>query len=124
MYPLISVWSILPGKEIMAAAALDELAAAVELTEPHTLAYLVHRPDLSQASLPTPPACQVVFYEIYQNREAFIAHINGIAFQAFLKKAPELFLYNGKKTEPYSSLEIFSLKAGFIRSDVLPPKDI
>jgi quinol monooxygenase YgiN len=114
MYPLISIWTILPGNEEKVFAALEELAANVEKTQPGTLAYLVHAPDTTQPSLPTPCAQEVVFFEIYKDREAFDKHVASKAFTDFVKVYGPLFL-SAPKFGPYRTVEFLTRKAGFIR---------
>jgi len=117
MYPLISKWTILPGKEEEAIHALKKLATQVEEGEPDTHAYLVHTPDFSQANLPTPPAGEVVFFEIYKNQKAFEAHVNGPVFTGFVKQHGDLFL--SSNGQPYVTVEMFHHQAGFIRTNAM-----
>lgn len=118
MFPLISTWTILPGNEEKVFAALKQLAATVEQTQPGTLAYLVHKPDTTQPSLPAPYAGQIVFFEIYKDKEAFDNHVASKAFTAFVNNCGSLFLC-GSEGAPYTSVEFLTLKAGFIRPEVL-----
>nr|WP_294934759.1 antibiotic biosynthesis monooxygenase [uncultured Flavobacterium sp.] len=117
MYPLISKWTILPDKESEALEALKALALKVKADEPDTLVYLMHTPDFSEISLPTPPAGEVVFYEIYKNKEAFTAHVSGLTFTDFVKNYGHLFLSN--YGQPYVTLELLYLQEGFIRQGIL-----
>jgi quinol monooxygenase YgiN len=113
MYPLISIWTILPGKEAEAIAALKAAALKVQAEEPDTLAYLVHTPDFTQPNLPTPPAGQVVFFEIYKDHDAFLYHLNGPTFTGFVKQYGNLFL--NSNGSPYVTVEMMTLQGGFIR---------
>jgi uncharacterized protein len=122
MFSLISIWTIKRGKERAAVAALQRLAKEVQKHEKKTLTYLVHVPDMSQESLPTPSPLQVVFFEIYQDSAAFLAHLNGPIFNAFVNRHKGLFLCttvkskNGKKiTRPYVTAEFLKRIAGFVR---------
>lgn len=126
MYPLISTWTIKEGSERQAVAALKRLAKQVNEQEPDTLVYLVHVPDMRQPSLPTPPALQVVFFEIYRSKAAFDSHVNGPVFQGFLAKHVGLFLSTkvkcpdgGEVTQPYTTVEFMRREAGFIRPEAL-----
>lgn len=113
MYSLISKWTILPGQQEVAICALHELAHQVKLSEPDTWAYVVHTPDFAHASLPTPAAGEVVFFEIYKNEAAFTAHVNGPNFVQFVQKHGHLFLSDNGR--PYVSLEIMKRQAGYVR---------
>src|SRR6267154_915971 len=92
MYPLISKWTILPGKETVAIAALKILALKVRDGEPDTHVYLVHVPDFTQPNLPTPAQGEVIFFEIYKDEAAFQAHLHGKVFTTFVKDHGDLFL--------------------------------
>jgi len=120
MYPLISKWTILPGKKKEALAALKVLAVQVQKNEPDTLLYTVHTPDFTQPNLPTPADGEVIFFEIYKNEAAFKAHVKGPVFTAFVKKYGKLFLNNNN--QPYVTLEIMKHQAGFIRQSIIETK--
>jgi quinol monooxygenase YgiN len=129
MFPLISVWTIRPGNEKAAIAVLKRVAAQVQAQEKDTLAYLIHVPDMSQPSLPTPSRFEVVFFEIYRNKAAFEKHVTGTVFQNFVKRHKRLFLCmqvtspDGKKIDwPYSTVEFLTRQAGFIRPEVIAAK--
>ena len=113
MYSLMSKWTILPGKHEAAVHALRELAGQVQLSEPDTWAYTVHTPDFAQASLPTPAAGEVIFFEIYKDEAAFTAHVNGATFVQFVNQHGHLFLSDNAR--PYVSVEIMTRQAGFVR---------
>ena len=126
MYPLISLWTINQGSEAQAVAALKNLARQVYEQEPDTLVYLPHTPDMSQPSLPTPPSGQVVFFEIYKDRAAFEAHVNGPVFKGFVEEYGKLFLSTtvqcaggGSSTNPYTTVEFLRHVGGFIRREAL-----
>ncbi|WP_394772781.1 putative quinol monooxygenase [Flavobacterium sp.] len=115
MYTLISKWTILSGKEKEAIELLKNLAVKVKENEPDTWTYLVHTPDFSEINLPTPAIGEVVFFEIYKNKEAFTAHVEGHVFLDFVQQHGNLFLNNYGK--PYVTLEILTNQAGFIRTE-------
>jgi quinol monooxygenase YgiN len=117
MYSLIAKWTILPGNEDNAIAALKKLAEQVQQQEPGTLIYTIFTPDFKEKSLPTPPAGEVTFIEIYENNDAFMAHINGIAYQDFLTNYGQLFLndFGGK---PFVTFGVIEKQAGFFRDTV------
>lgn len=117
MYSLISKWTILQGKEIEAIHILKKLAKQVQEKESDTLVYLVHTPDLEQTNLPTPPAGEVIFFEIYKDQTAFNAHVNGPVFSNFVKEYSHFFLCNLGK--PYVTLELLKHQAGFIRDNII-----
>ncbi|HYJ03884.1 MAG TPA: antibiotic biosynthesis monooxygenase [Chthoniobacterales bacterium] len=126
MFPLISVWTVRQGHEKAAIAVLKRVAAQVQAEEKDTLAYLIHVPDMSQPSLPTPSRFEVVFFEIYRNKAAFEKHVTGPVFQNFVKRHKRLFLCmqvagpDGKKIDwPYSTVEFLTRQAGFIRPEAI-----
>ena len=126
MYSLISIWTIKEGSEQQAVAALKRLAKQVQEQEQDTLVYLVHTPDMSQASMPTPSNLQVLFFEIYKNKAAFLAHVNGPIFQGFVAKHTNLFLSTEMKcaggdtvSQPFMLVEFLRREAGFIRPEAL-----
>lgn len=119
MYPLISLWTILSGHEAQAIHALKNLAIAVEKSQPETLAYLVHTPDFEQPNLPTPPQGQVVFFEVYKDKAAFLQHVNGAVFKNFVKEFQNLFL--ASNGSPYTTIEVLTHQAGYIRPGLFKP---
>ena len=123
MYSLVAKWTIQQGKEEAALTALSDLARQVQAHEADTLIYLVHVPDLSQASLPTPCNREVLFFEVYKDKNAFLAHVTGPTFTAFVREHLDLFLSttstseNGTKVmTPFVIVEFVERQAGFIRS--------
>ncbi len=123
MYSLVAKWTIKQGKEEAALTALSDLARQVQAHEADTLIYLVHVPDLSQASLPTPCNREVLFFEVYKDKNAFLAHVTGPTFTAFVREHLDLFLSttstseNGTKVmTPFVIVEFVERQAGFIRS--------
>ena len=126
MYSLTTTWTLKPGKEKLAIAAIRRLAQQVKQHEAGTLIYLAHVPDMSQASMPTPSNLEVVFYEVYRNKAAFCAHVTGPYFQAFVAKYGDLFLSTKGECadpksvgKPFSTIEFLELKAGFIRPNAM-----
>src|SRR3954469_23486315 len=126
MYPLIAIWTIKEGSEQQAVAALKRLAKQVQEKEPDTLVYLVHTPDMKEASMPTPSNLQVLFFEVYKNKAAFLAHVTGPIFQGFVAKHVNLFLSTETKcaggetvTQPFMMVEFLRREAGFIRPEAL-----
>ena len=123
MYSLVAKWTIQQGKEEAALTALSDLARQVQAHEADTLIYLVHVPDLSQASLPTPCNREVLFFEVYKDKNAFLAHVTGPTFTTFVHEHLDLFLSttstseNGTKVmTPFVIVEFVERQAGFIRS--------
>ncbi len=114
MYPLISTWFIAPGKEAKVIPALKKLAVNVKKNEPDTLVYLVHTPDMTQTNLPTPPANQVVFFEIYKDEAAFKAHIDGADFKNFVANYGKMFV--SSNGSPYVTALMLQHEAGYIRA--------
>ena len=120
MYPLFGKWTILPGNEEKAIKALNDLAIQVKKEEPGTLVYLVHVPNFNEKSLPTPAAGEVIFFEVYKDKEASIAHISGPAFQNFIKTYGNLFLNDfSDPSQIYITLEVMTQIAGFIRETAI-----
>ncbi len=124
MYSLISIWTIKEGSERQAVAALKRIAKQVREQEQDTLAYLVHTPDMGQQSMPPPSNLQVLFYEVYKNKAAFLAHVNGPIFQGFVAKHGSLFLSTETKcpggdtvSQPFMLVEFLRREAGFIRPE-------
>jgi quinol monooxygenase YgiN len=126
MYSLLAKWTLKHGKEKPAITALKRLAQEVQQHEEETLIYLVHLPDLVEESLPTPSNLEVVFFEVYRNKAAFLAHVNGPIFTKFVNKHIDLFLTTtskGKEGEsivsPFVQVEFLKQKAGFIRQEAI-----
>lgn len=126
MYSLTSTWTIKQGKDKAATTALRRLAQKVHKHEADTLIYLVHVPDMREKSLPTPSNLEVVFFEVYRNKAAFTAHVNGPVFTGFVEKHGHLFLSTtvdcgdgGKLNKPFTTVEFLQRKAGFIRREAL-----
>jgi quinol monooxygenase YgiN len=117
-YPLTAKWTILPGNEEKAIEVLKKLAQDVKENEPETLLYMVHVPNFEQKSLPTPPEGEVLFWEVYENQEGFLKHLNGPIFTEFVKNYGDLFLSDFSNppqvfmtTEVLTQIEGFSRKA-------------
>lgn len=119
MYPLIAKWTILPGNEAKATEALKKLAQDVQENEPDTLLYMVHIPNFKEKSLPTPPAGEVAFWEIYKDQDAFFKHVNGSIFLDFVKNYGELFLNDfNMPSQVFMTTEVLTQVAGFVRNDL------
>lgn len=117
MYPLIAKWTILPGNEEKVCEALKKLAADVKENEPGTLLYMVHVPNFDEKSLPTPPAGEVVFFEIYQDQAAFFDHLNGSVFKNFVKDYGSLFLSDFSAVpQVFMTTEVLTSLGGFARA--------
>ena len=73
MYIVDAFWSIIPGNEAKAYAALGALAAQVEKEQPDTWMYLIHTPNLDPGvnTFPMPGPEQVGFVEGYKDRDAY-----------------------------------------------------
>jgi len=131
MYSLTSTWTIQRGKERAAIAALKRLARHVEQKEAGTLIYLVHVPDMTQPSLPTPSNLEVVFFEVYRDAQAFQEHVNGSIFQGFVAEHGSLFLSMApidcgdghSVVKPFTTVEFLERKAGFIRPEMAQKSD-
>lgn len=117
MISLTSRWYLVPGRRDEAREALTRLAHAVHEHEPDTLAYLVHlgRDDEQLVSLPANPPDQVTFFEIYRDREAFLAHVGGPVFTGFVADHGDLFL-QGPGGKPFRTVAFLDRVAGFVRA--------
>src|SRR5262245_3451604 len=111
MISIVAKWSILPGKEVAAIAALQDLARRVQELEPVVPMYTIHIPDFSVTSFPTPSTQDVVFFSVFDNREAFEKHLHGPVFQDWLAEHPGLFLFNN--TSLFVVSELLHRVAGF-----------
>lgn len=117
MYPLIAKWTILPGNEKKAVTALKKLAQDVQENEPGTLLYMVHTPNFNEKSLPTPPAGEVFFWEIYKDHAAFLKHVNGTVFKDFVKTYGNLFLTDFSAVpQVFMTTEVLTQIGGFART--------
>jgi quinol monooxygenase YgiN len=122
MFTIIARWTIALGHETAARAALTRLAQQVRAREPGTLLYLVFVPDMKELSLPTASPLEVVFVEGYENKAAFLAHINGPVFTRFKAKHQALFLgttvtgQDGKPVQsPFVLFQNLRRVGGFVR---------
>jgi quinol monooxygenase YgiN len=115
-YPLEAKWTILPGNEEKATAALIQLAKDVQQNEPETLLYMVHIPNFKEKSLPTPAQGEVLFWEVYQDQNAFFKHVNGPIFTAFVKTYGDLFLSDfSTPPQVFMTTEVLTQIQGFSR---------
>ena len=80
-YGLVVRFNLRAGHEDAFDALTEETVAAIRMSEPGTLVYLVHR----EASSPSVR----VFYELYRNVEAFEAHEGMSHVQRFLIERTE-----------------------------------
>lgn len=98
-------WTVLPGKQAEAEAALTELAAEVYAQEPDTWMYLVHRPNRGFTSFPPQGEGAVTFMEIYKDYASFMNHVTGPVFNNFLNRHGALFLNMYGPTRPFMLTE-------------------
>ena len=116
MYPLIAKWTILPGNEKKVITALKKLALDVQKNEPGTLLYMVHTPNFKEKSLPTPPAGEVFFWEVYKDKAAFLKHVTGTSFTTFVKNYGHLFLQDfNTPSQVFMTTEVLTQLGGFAR---------
>jgi predicted enzyme related to lactoylglutathione lyase/quinol monooxygenase YgiN len=115
---LISEWFVRPDRWDDAMAATAALAGAVRAGERDTLTYLVHIPftrDPRLQALPPARPFSILFFETYRSADAFLAHLDGPVFTAFVAQHGDLFVAaNGK---PFTSVAFLSRHAGFVRSE-------
>ena len=117
MITIIAKWSILPGKQDAAVAALKVLAHRVETEEPFVPMYTIHLPDFTLTSFPIPAPTEVVFFSVFDDEAAFQKHLHGPVFQDWLAEHRALFLFNGDNLFVVS--EWLSRKAGFVRASMV-----
>ena len=95
MISLISRWKLRDGCAPELLDGIREAVADIEKGEPGTLLYSVHLPALnplaafdrpisSKRTIPLAEQAEVVYFEIYEDADAFSAHVNGPAFRSFL----------------------------------------
>jgi quinol monooxygenase YgiN len=117
MISIIAKWSILAGKHEAAVAALKVLAYRVQTEEPFVPMYTIHVPDFSLVSFPTPPPTEVVFFSVFDDKEAFQKHLDGPVFRDWLAEHRELFLFNNDNLFVVS--EWLSRQAGYVRASMV-----
>jgi quinol monooxygenase YgiN len=123
MYIINAFWSIIPGNEAKGYAALGELAAQIERSEPDTWLYLIHTPNFDPGIniFPPPAPVQVAFVEGYKDRKAFQAHNSGPNLKKFIAKYGSLFLNMYGPTSPFVIVQALELAVGFIRPQQVDP---
>lgn len=119
MYLVNAFWSIVPGNEARAYAALGALAAQVKATEPDTWFYLIHTPNFDPGIniYPPPSPMQVAFVEGFKNRDAFLKHRDGPSLTNFIATYGALFLNMYGPTSPFVIVQTMELAIGFIRPE-------
>ena len=117
MYILDAFWSIIPGNEAKAYAALGALAAQVEKEEPDTWMYLIHTPNLDPGvnTFPMPGPQQVAFVEGFKDRDAYHQHANSPILKEFFAKNGAYFLNMYGPTVPFMMVQPLEMIDGFIR---------
>jgi quinol monooxygenase YgiN len=110
-------FTVAPGNEAAARAALTQLAADVQRSEPGTVMYLIHEPNLAPnvKIFPPPAASQILFVEGYKDQAAFLKHHNGKNLRNFIAQSGGLFLNMYGPTLPFLILQGMNLVHGFIR---------
>ncbi|MDT7732826.1 MAG: hypothetical protein QOK45_3149 [Mycobacterium sp.] len=123
MYINNAFFSIVPGNEPQAYAALGALAAQIERTEPGTWLYLIHTPNFDPGIniYPPPAPVQVAFVEGYKNRAAFLKHHHGPNLAKFIADYGSLFLNMYGPTSPFVMVQTLELAVGFIRPEEVDP---
>lgn len=117
MYINDAFFTIAPGNEAAARAALTQLAETVQRNEPDTLMYLIHEPNLDPGVkiFPPPTAQQVLFVEGYQDQAAFLRHHHGEALRNFIRESGGLFLNMYGPALPFVITQGMEVVHGFIR---------
>lgn len=117
MYINDAFWSIIPGNEAKAYAALGALAELVHREQPDTWMYLIHTPNLDPGvnTFPMPGPEQVAFVEGYKDRDAFHKHHNSPIMKEFFAKHGSYFLNMYGPTVPFMMVQTLEMIDGFIR---------
>ena len=117
MYIIDAFWSIIPGNEAKAYAALGALAAQVEQEEPDTWMYLIHTPNLDPGvnTFPMPGPQQVAFVEGFKDRDAYQRHAASPILKEFFAKNGAYFLNMYGPTVPFMMIQPLEMIDGFIR---------
>ena len=113
MYTAIATWYVKKGKRAKAVKALKALAKQVQKQEKNTWGYLVH--SGAAGSLPPSSPDTIVFVEIYKDKKAFLAHVNGKPFGDFLKNNKDLFLSVPPGKDSFFQVQILKRIEGFVR---------
>jgi quinol monooxygenase YgiN len=123
MYIVNAFWSIIPGNEATAYAALGDLAAEIQRSEPDTWLYLIHKPNFDPGIniFPPPAPVQVAFVEGYKDRDAFVGHHHGPILAKFIATYGSLFLNMYGSTSPFVIVQTMELAVGFIRPEQVDP---
>jgi len=110
-------WSIIPGNEAKAYAALGALAEQVQREQPDTWMYLIHTPNLDPGvnTFPMPGPEQVAFVEGYKDRDAYHHHHNSPIMKEFFAKNGSYFLNMYGPTVPFMMVQTLEMIDGFIR---------
>ncbi|AZL57722.1 hypothetical protein EI545_02005 [Tabrizicola piscis] len=119
MYSAVVTWYLKPGCLTEAEAALTKLADAVFQNEQDTWGYLVH--SGAAGSVPPSTPDTIVFVEIYKDQAAFMAHVNGPAFQGFLKQYGDLFISAPGSKGPFFLVQNMDRIEGFVRPMAAEP---
>lgn len=119
MYLNDAFFSILPGNEAKAYAALGVLADQVEKEQPDTWMYLIHTPNLDPGvnTFPMPGPEQVAFVEGYKDREAFEKHHTSPIMAEFFAKNGDCFLNMYGPAVPWIMVQTLEMIDGFIRPE-------
>jgi hypothetical protein len=123
MYIVNAFWSIVPGNEAKAYAALSGLATQIQQSEPGTWFYLIHKPNLDPGIniYPPPASVQVAFVEGYKDRAAFLAHHHGPILAKFIAAYGGLFLNMYGPGSPFVIVQTLEFAVGFIRPEEVDP---
>ena len=132
MISLVSTWPLKDGCPPELQLILQTLAPMVEENEPGTLMYLVNLEAASPLNaetkpiVPPPPPIPlkdqkaVIFLEMYENAEAFSAHVLGTVFQTFLEDTKDFFVPNAAMTSSTrKNTPILARQSGFVRPEIL-----
>lgn len=111
MYVITARWFIKSSRPKVL-RALKELARKVQSTEPGTWVYRIH--TAAAGSLPPCSPNEVLFFEVYKDKKAFLAHVQGKAFTDFTRRYGKFFVPDFKGG-PFMLVEHLDPIAGFDR---------
>ena len=123
MLSLTAQWTFVPGQEARGLRALKRLAQQVLDQEPGTLAYLLHTPHPKMGSLPPSSPQTLLFFEVYADEKAFLAHVTGPLYTRFVARYKDCFVLTkttgpqGEMVEsPFVIVQFLKRQAGFVRT--------
>jgi len=117
---LISRWIVKNGFQDKAETCLQKFEQ-MALEEEGTLLYLIHRPmwDIDLISRPEPRQLEVLFVEIYRDKDAFNTHVKNQ--MKYLKESGSFEYFQtplGKPEQAAEMVEFLQFERGVIKPDL------